>query len=118
MTEIIQHYIGNIAIIAGIFFLFIGSIGLIRLPDFYTRLHAVSKTDTLGIGLIFFGLLFYAGPTMVGIKLILIVFFIFFTSPVSSHALAKAAFRGGLQPYKVENKQEPTKSAQENRPDD
>ena len=107
MTETLMQYLGNTTIIAGIFFLFVGSIGLLRLPDFYTRLHATSKTDTLGIGLIFFGLLCYAGLTLVAIKLVLIIIFVFFTSPVSSHALAKAAFKGGLKPYQVAEKSTP-----------
>lgn len=118
MIEAAIHYLGNAAIIAGIFFLFIGSIGLIRLPDFYTRLHATSKTDTLGVGLIFFGLLCYAGFSLVAVKLILIIFVIFFTSPVSSHALAKAAFLSGLKPYEIEVEKESSATEQQERTDD
>lgn len=106
MIEILIQTIGSITIISGIFFMFVGSIGLIRLPDFYTRLHATSKTDTLGIGLIFVGLIFFAGPTQVTLKLLLIIVFIFFTSPVSAHAIAKLAFKVGIKPYQVEPQNE------------
>ena len=106
MIETLMQYVGNVAIVVGLFFMFVGAIGLIRLPDFYTRLHATSKTDTLGIGSVFFGLIFYTGPTQVTLKLLLIMFFIFFTSPVASHALAKAAFKGGIKPYRLTPKKD------------
>ena len=104
MIETVFEYLGNVFILAGIFFLFVGSIGLLRLPDFYTRLHGTSKTDSLGIGLVFLGLLCYSSWGLVAVKLILIIFFVFFTGPVSSHALAKAAYKGGLVPYQLNKK--------------
>jgi multicomponent Na+:H+ antiporter subunit G len=106
MIEIVLQTIGSITIVFGLFFMFVGSIGLIRLPDFYTRLHATSKTDTLGIGLIFIGLMFFAGPTQATLKLLLIIAFIFFTSPVSAHAIAKAAYKSGLKPYQKKPEEE------------
>lgn len=109
MSQTLINYLGNFFIFAGMFFLFVGSIGLLRLPDFFTRLHGTSKTDTLGIGLVFLGLFCYVGWSLVAVKLILIIFFVFFTGPVSSHALAKAAYKSGLVPYKVDDKTESDK---------
>ncbi len=76
----------------------IGGIGVIRFPDFYTRLHAVGTTDTLCAALFLLGLSFQAGLTLASFKLFLIFAFIFFTSPTSSHSLANAAMLGGLKP--------------------
>ncbi len=76
----------------------IGAIGLIRFPDFFTRIHAASVIDTLGCMLIFAGLILQAGPGLVTIKLLLIILFILFTSPASTHALAKSALHGKLEP--------------------
>jgi multicomponent Na+:H+ antiporter subunit G len=87
-----------IFIIAGSVFVLIGGIGLLRLPDFYTRIHAAGITDTMGAWLILIGLMFSAGWTLVTIKLFMLLFFLAATSPLASHALAKAAFMRGLEP--------------------
>ena len=76
---------------AGGLFCVIGALGLLRMPDFFTRMHAASITDTLGAGLILFGLMLQAGLTLVTAKLAIIALLIFFTSPTATHALAKAA---------------------------
>lgn len=83
---------------AGSFFLLAGGIGLLRMPDFFTRLHAAGVTDTAGAGLMLFGLMLQAGFTLVTVKLLLALFLILFTSPTACHALAKAALQSGLQP--------------------
>lgn len=83
----------------------IGGIGVIRFPDFYTRLHAVGTTDTLCATLFLLGLSFQAGLTLASFKLFLIFAFIFFTSPASSHSLANAAMLGGLKPVLSNSKQ-------------
>ena len=82
----------------GIIFCLIGGYGLIKLEDFYARLHAASLIDTFGVGLIFIGLMFQAGFTLVTAKLILILVFIFFTSPTATHALARAAINHDVLP--------------------
>ena len=87
------------ALIGGSAFGVIGGIGLLRLPDFYTRLHAAGITDTLCPYLILGGLMLHAGLSLVAAKLALIVFFLFFTNPVATHALANAARHGGLEPW-------------------
>ncbi len=86
-----------IFLLLGSFFVFASTIGLLRLPDFFTRLHAASLADTLGCFLIVLGLILQAGFTLVSVKLILIVVFILFTSPAATYALANAAIHGGLK---------------------
>ena len=87
-----------IALTVGGVFVLIGGIGMLRLPDFYTRIHGASVTDTLGAGLVLLGLIFQAGLTLVTVKLFLILFFLLFTGPTAAHALAKAAMHGGVKP--------------------
>lgn len=85
-------------VIAGIFFLLVGSIGTIRLPDFYSRTHATSKSDTLGLLLIIGGLIIYEGFHFNSLKLLLILLFIALSNPIGSHALARAAYETNLRP--------------------
>jgi len=86
------------AILGGGFLVVTGGIGVVRFPDLYTRMHAASVTDTGGAGLLLFGLMLQAGLTLVTVKLVLILWFLLFTGPVSSHVLAKAALHGDLEP--------------------
>ena len=95
---LVAEVLGWAFIVAGSVFVLIGGIGLIRLPDFYTRIHAAGITDTMGAWLILIGLMFSAGWTLVTVKLFMLLFFLAVTSPLSSHALAKAAFIRGLEP--------------------
>lgn len=85
-------------LLAGSLFLVISGIGVLRLPDCFARLHAAGLADTLGAVLTVAGLAIQAGFTLVSVKLVLILVFLLFTSPVASHALANAALRSGLQP--------------------
>lgn len=85
-------------LLAGGAFVVIGNIGLVRLPDFYTRLHAAGITDTMGAGLMLLGMTFQAGFTLVTVKLLLVIVFLVITSPTASHALAKSALHGNLKP--------------------
>ena len=87
-----------ILLVAGGLFCVVGGIGLLRMPDFYTRVHAASVTDTLGVALILLGLALQAGWTLIAAKLAVIGLLIFFTSPAATHALAKAALERGLLP--------------------
>lgn len=73
-----------------------GGVGLLRLPDFFTRAHAVGLTDTAGIGLISLGLLLRAPDWGVAVRLLLILLFLVLTSPTATHALARAARRDGV----------------------
>ena len=83
-------------LVAGGVFCVTGALGLVRMPDFYTRMHAASVTETLGAGLILLGLLLQAGLTLIAAKLLMIGLLIFFTSPTATHALAKAAYARGV----------------------
>lgn len=85
-------------LVAGSAFCIIGGIGLIRMPDFYTRVHAASVTDTLGAGLMLLGLMIQAGLTLACAKLIMIGVLILFMSPTATHALTRAALVRGLEP--------------------
>ncbi len=85
-------------ILVGIAFCLIGGYGMITLKDMYARLHAASLIDTLGIGLVFLGLILQAGFTLAAAKLVLILIFVFFTSPTATHALARAAINHNVMP--------------------
>lgn len=90
--------VSGLLLAAGSLFLLSGGVGLLRFPDFYTRIHAAGVTDTLGAWLILIGLMFQSGMSWNTPKLALVLFFLVCTSPVSSHALAKAAWGRGLRP--------------------
>lgn len=97
MTEL-QIILSIILITGGIFFMFVGSVGILILPDFYSRTHAVSKSDTLGILLVIVGLIVYEGLTMNSVKLTFIVLFVMLSNPIGTHALARAAYMRGIKP--------------------
>ena len=86
-------------LLAGGFFAIVGGVGVLRMPDFFTRLHAAGITDTLGAMLILTGLMIQGGWTLITVKLILIFLFLMFTSPTASHALAKAALSDNVKPF-------------------
>lgn len=77
----------------------VGAIGILRFPDFYTRMHAAGITDTLCTGFFIGGLMLQFGLTLASVKLLLIFMFMLFTCPTATHALAKAARHGGLKPW-------------------
>ena len=101
MIDLILEVLSWISILGGLFFMIVGTIGVVRMPDVYTRLHAAGMTDTMGAGLLLLGMCFQAGLTLVLVRLILIYAFLLFTSPISTHAQASAALSGGLDPYTV-----------------
>lgn len=94
---------------AGGVFCIIGAVGLLRMPDFYTRMHAASVVDTLGAGLILLGLLLQAGLTLVSAKLAMIGLLLLFASPTATHALARAAMVRGVQPLLADEEQASSK---------
>lgn len=98
MTEI-QIGISVFLIVLGIFFVFVGSVGIIRLPDFYARTHSISKSDTLGIILVMLGLIVYEGLTQSSLKLALVALFVALSNPIGSHAIGRAALKSGLKPF-------------------
>ena len=98
MISVIADIASWILIVIGSLGLLAGGIGVLRLPDVYTRMHAASITDTLGAGAIIVGLMIQAGFTLVMVKLFFILVFFFFTSPTSSFSLAHAALSSGVDP--------------------
>lgn len=98
MTAMIVNVLSWILLLGGALFLLISAIGVLRFPDFYTRLHAVSVCDTLGAGLVLVGLMLQGGFSLVTVKLLLIFYFMMFSGPTAVHALAEAAFQGKLKP--------------------
>ena len=97
-------------LLAGSVFAVIGGIGILRLPDVYTRLHGAGITDTMGAGLILLGLAVHEGFTLITVKLALVFIFLIITSPVSSHAVANAAHGAGLRPLLDEDLKKGSKS--------
>ncbi|MGH7830617.1 MAG: monovalent cation/H(+) antiporter subunit G [Candidatus Binatia bacterium] len=89
-------------LISGTLFLFVSCVGLLRLPDFYTRAHAVGKAETLGSMLVLVGLALYNGAALSSVKLLLILAVIVVTNPTATHALTRAAMRSGLKIWKAQ----------------
>lgn len=96
---ILQNALAIFLMAGGTLFMLIGSIGINRLPDFYTRSHASGKVDTLGILMFLSGLAVFQGFTLNAAKLLLIIVFVALTSPVAAHALARGALHFGLKPW-------------------
>ena len=99
--ELVLDAASWVSIAVGVFFMVVGSIGVLRMPDVFCRLHAAGMTDTMGAGLILLGLAFQAGFTLVLVRIILIYAFLLFTSPISTHALSRAALAGGVEPWEA-----------------
>lgn len=91
-------------ILTGSLFVIVGALGLIRMPDVYTRMHAGSIIDTTGAGFLILGLMLQAGLSLIMLKLLLILAIFFFTGPVVSHALAQAALAAGVEPELSEDR--------------
>jgi multicomponent Na+:H+ antiporter subunit G len=85
-------------IVSGSLFVVIGAVGTLRFPDFWSRLHAASITDSAGMILLVTGMCLQAGPTLITVKLLIIGLFLFITGPTSTHAVANAALVTGLRP--------------------
>ena len=90
--------IAVILLIAGSFFSVVGGFGIVRMPEFFSRMHAGGITDTLGAGLVLTGLMFLSDGILPLIKLMMILFFLLVTSPTACHALAKSAISQGMNP--------------------
>lgn len=82
-------------ILAGLFFLTVSTVGVLRLPDFYCRSHAAGKSETLGALLVLSGLALHQGVDLNSFKMLLIVFIVSVTGPTAVHALSRAALRSG-----------------------
>jgi multicomponent Na+:H+ antiporter subunit G len=98
-------------LLAALFFHAVAALGVIRLPDFYTRLHAVSKAETLGVVLTVSAVALSAGVSVLAAKLVLVAVFLFLANPTSTHAIARAALRTGLKPWRRETEGSPPDGA-------
>ncbi len=92
---VIGSAIGALLMLGGAFFLFTGTVGYLRMPDFFTRMHAISKADTLGALLSLLGAACCAGWSLAALKLVIVAVFIFIANPTATHALSRAAYLSG-----------------------
>lgn len=104
MIGLVLDMLSWICLLGGAIFMLVGAIGVLRFPDFYTRLHAVSVCDTLGAGLVLAGLMLQGGLSLVTVKLMLMFIFMMFSGPTAVHALAEAALQSKLKP-RVDNRE-------------
>lgn len=95
-----------ILILAGSFFTIVGAFGLVRMPEVFTRMHAASVTDTLGVGFLILGMCLQAGFGLVTLKLLLLAALFIFTGPVVTHALAQACLHENIKPMLAEDRRD------------
>lgn len=91
--------LASVLLVSGLIFVLIGIVGVLRLPDFYARLHATSKCDTLGLALMVAGVALLTGPAWKTFKIVLIVVIVAMVNSTAAHALGRAAFKSGLKPW-------------------
>ena len=89
-------------VVCGFFFFLTATLGLLRFPDFYARLHATGKGDTLAVTLTLIGLAVYQGMSLSSVKIVFIAVFMFLAQPTATHAISRAAFRCGVLPWTTE----------------
>jgi multicomponent Na+:H+ antiporter subunit G len=102
----IRVIITGVFLAIGCFFVVVSSIGIVRFPDFYSRMHPAGKADTLGQAMILVGLMVYEGFSLVSVKLLFIIIFIFIANPTATHALANAAYMAGIKPWEKGDKRQ------------
>lgn len=98
MLELLLDVVSWACLVGGVAFALIAAVGMLRLPDVFTRMHAAGIIDTVAAGLVLLGLCLQAPSWLVAVKLLLIFAFILYTSPTATHALARAALNGGVKP--------------------
>lgn len=119
--DCIREVIAACFMLGGLIF-FVGSaIGMLRLPDFYTRIHASGNSETLGCMLSFIGLIIYEGATLTSVKMAFVFLLVFLGNPIGSHILSKAAYKSGHPVWTLKTKGakeliEPEKSTSANEP--
>jgi multicomponent Na+:H+ antiporter subunit G len=94
----LREWLTIIFALLGVFFMLLSSIGLVRLPDLYTRVHAVGKAGTLGMIGVLLSVAFYFPDPLVAVRMVALIAFFLFTSPVAAHMLDRAAFLTGIKP--------------------
>jgi multicomponent Na+:H+ antiporter subunit G len=91
------------SILLGSFFTAVGALGLVRMPDVFTRMHAAGVTDTAGVGLLIFGMILQSGLTLTTVKLFVLLALFLFTGPVVTHALAQTCLHENVKPLLAQN---------------
>jgi multicomponent Na+:H+ antiporter subunit G len=99
MIGIVAHVLTIALAAIGALFFLAGTLGLLRLPDFYTRVHAATKCDTVGAGAILLALALHVAPHPEALKIVALLILVLLSSPTSGHALARAAHDTGLEPW-------------------
>ncbi len=94
--DMIKNSVVILLLLGGLFFFLVGTIGLYRLPDVFTRLHATTKSDTLGAGLIILSVMIYMGFDIIVLKLFLVLMFIWITNPTAAHIISKAVYHNDV----------------------
>ena len=107
MIDFALDLVSWVFLLGGSFFCLTGAVGLLRFPEFFSRIHAASLTDTLGASLILIGLMFQAGWGLALPKLILILIFSLLAGTTASHAMAKAALKSGMRPLDLQQDPDP-----------
>lgn len=98
LTDQLINGLSWFCLISGGLFCIVGGIGMLRMPDLYTRLHASSVIESLGAGLILVGLMLQAGLSLITLKLLILLALLFIASPTATHAIARVAMLRGLKP--------------------
>lgn len=91
-----EEDVGQILVLLGAIFVFLAAVGVLRLPDVFTRMHANTKSSTLGAGLIMTGAALYFNDVAISTRALAVVFFLFLTAPVGAHMIARAAYFSGV----------------------
>jgi|TARA_B110000438_G_C15801698_1_gene645450 multicomponent Na+:H+ antiporter subunit G len=98
-----MNILAIIFIVAGLFFMIVSAVGVVRLPDVFSRSHAVSLTDSLGAFLMLVGIAFHEGLGTNMLKILVVLALLYILNPVIAHATVRAALRSGLKPWQKEN---------------
>ena len=101
-----RELIACVFLAVGLIFITASAVGVLRLPDFYTRLHASGMGETLGLVLSFIGLVIIEGATLTSVKMIMVALLVFLANPIGTHMLVRAARKAGLQDWRKPKEEE------------
>lgn len=101
MLEAALGFLSWACVLGGLFFILVGTFGVLRMPDVFTRIHAAGMTDTMGAGFLILGICLQTGLSLLTLRFALVYAFLLFTSPIASHSLARAALLGKVEPYRA-----------------
>lgn len=102
--DTVLHLLSWALLAGGGFFCVVGALGMLRMPDAYTRMHSASIIDTLGVGMVVIGLMVQSGLTLTTLRLSILLVLVFFTSPVATHAIARAMRHRNVKPILTEDR--------------